>query len=119
MSRSYPTVVGRSSLPVCWLFTIGGHKKIDEGVRVLLKYGAPTGREYLEMYRDLAKRILGRNKKQEVETDQSSVVADLRAVLYGARCRMTGKEVRRNLTLRWFEQKHTFLTLDIGWEMVC
>jgi len=79
---------------MCCSGTTGGHKKIDEAVRVLLKYGAPTGVEYLEMYRDLTKRILCRNKKQEGETDQPVVVADLRNVLYGVRSRTSGKEVR-------------------------
>lgn len=73
----------------------GGHKKLDEAVRTLHKYGAPPAAQHLPMYRDLTRRILGRNKKQEGETDQAAVVTDLRTVLYNLRSRATGKEVRR------------------------
>jgi hypothetical protein len=71
----------------------GGHKKLDEAVRTLLKHGAPAPLAHLPLYRELSRRILSRSKKQEADTDQASVVADLRTVLYGLRSRMNAKEV--------------------------
>jgi intraflagellar transport protein 172 len=79
-----PTVLAKyAAMRMQQLIGEGGGRRLDEGVRVLHKYGAPASPQYFDMYREITRGILGRNVTQEAETDQDATVAQLREVLYG------------------------------------
>eukprot|EP00618_Florenciella_parvula_P017071 CAMPEP_0119543784 /NCGR_PEP_ID=MMETSP1344-20130328/54343_1 /TAXON_ID=236787 /ORGANISM="Florenciella parvula, Strain CCMP2471" /LENGTH=1740 /DNA_ID=CAMNT_0007588171 /DNA_START=113 /DNA_END=5335 /DNA_ORIENTATION=- len=77
-----PVLAKYAAVRMQQLLDEGGGRRLDEGVRTLFKYGAPASLQYMDMYRDVTKGVLGRNRVQEEEAEQARTVECLRDVLY-------------------------------------